>query len=56
MFLTNYTNYSCAPTNPSWHPGHDHELVRHRVDVVHVELADAVVQGGVEKVHEVNQL
>ena len=33
-----------------------HELVRHGVDVVHVELADAIVQRGIEEVHEVNQL
>ena len=43
-------------TNSSWHSGNYHELVRHGVDVVHVELADAIVQRGIEEVHEVNQL
>ena len=38
------------------HPGHDHELVGHGVDVVHLELADAVVEARVEQVHEVDQL
>ena len=38
------------------HSGHNHELVSHGVDVVHLELADAVVEARVEQVHEVDQL
>ena len=36
------------------HSGHDHELVSHGVDVVHLELADAGVERGVEQIHKVN--
>lgn len=44
------------PTYSVWHPSHHHELVSHGVDIVHLELVDAVVQAGVEQIHEVNQL
>ena len=43
-------------TDSVGHPAHHHELVRHGVHVVHLELGDPRVQAGVEEVHEVNEL
>ena len=43
-------------TDSVGHPAHNHELIRHRVHVVHLELGDPRVQAGVEEVHEVNEL
>ena len=54
--LGRYSNFNPFHTNSSWHTRHDHELIRHGVDIVHIELADAVVQRGIEEVHEVYQL
>ena len=45
-----------AITDSVGHPAHHHELVRHGVHVVHLELGDPRVQAGVEEVHEVNEL
>ena len=45
-----------AITDSVGHPAHHHELVRHGVHVVHLELGDPRVQTGVEEVHEVNEL
>ena len=39
-------------TDSVGHPAHHHELVRHRVHVIHLELGDAGVQAGVEEVHD----
>ena len=49
-------SYKWTPTYSVWHPGHHHELVSHGMDIVHLELVDAIVQAGVEQIHEVNQL
>ena len=38
------------------HPRHHHEVVSHGEHVVHVELGEASIQVGVEKVHELHQL
>ena len=38
------------------HSRHHHEVVRHGEHVVHVELGEASVQVGIEKVHELHQL
>ena len=43
-------------TNVVWHPRHHHEVVSHGEHVVHVELGEASIQVGVEKVHELHQL
>ena len=38
------------------HPRHHHEVIRHGKHVVHVELGEASVQVGVEKIHKLHQL
>ena len=43
-------------TDSVGHPADHHELVRHGVHVVHLELGDASVKAGVEEVHEVDEL
>lgn len=43
-------------TDSVGHPTDHHELIGHRVHIVHLELGDPGVQAGVEEVHEVNEL
>ena len=41
-------------TNSVRHSRHNHDLLSHRVDIVHLELADAGVERSVEQIHKVN--
>ena len=43
-------------TDSVGHPTDHHELIGHRVHIVHLELGDPGVQAGVEEVHEINEL
>ena len=48
--------YGDHDTDVVGHSRHHHEVVRHGEHVVHVELGEASVQVGIEKVHELHQL
>ena len=51
-----YGDHDKQDTDVVWHPRHHHEVIRHGEHVVHVELGEASVQVGVEKIHKLHQL